>query len=158
MRKLSKTTLLVIAFVVSFSGQFIAQQNFDWTIIYKSEEFKKMHTSPVNLGDLSRMEQKQDSLYKIYKSKKGKLPKTLTEPNWREFMSTPENQMLEPGIGNSCFAHTATGVVEGQLQILKGSKMGENGIDLNEYDYPGACCGGMPSQVLHYMLGACPRI
>ncbi|MDP3148364.1 MAG: right-handed parallel beta-helix repeat-containing protein, partial [Ignavibacteria bacterium] len=146
MRKLSKTFMIVIGFIVLFSEQFLAQQNNRGKSFYTNEEVIKMCGVPMDSSKIPILEAKQDSMYKDYKSKKGRLQKTLTAPNWKWAMSDVQFQE-----GGSCWVHAATGVAEGQLQILYGSRIGYNGINMNELEVPGALYGGSPYVALNYI-------
>ncbi|MDP3683161.1 MAG: hypothetical protein Q8S01_04440, partial [Ignavibacteria bacterium] len=37
------------------------------------------------------------------------------------------------------------------LQVLHGSRIGNNGIDMNEMEYPNGCSGGDPISVMYYI-------
>ncbi|MCX6152249.1 MAG: hypothetical protein NTX22_17115, partial [Ignavibacteriales bacterium] len=117
------------------------------------EEVKEMCGVPVDKDEMKKVLAIQDSLYKEYLKKKG-LKKTTTIPNWQNYMSNVDNQY---GCKN-CWAHAATGMVEGQLQIIYGSKIGSNGIDLDEMDivnnsgHTGGCNNGdFPTTALSYI-------
>jgi len=94
---------------------------------YTSEEVKQMCGVPVDTIEMKKVLARQDSMYKDYISKKG-FHKITTFPNWKGMMSPVEN--LEP-FCNNCWAHAATGIVEGQLHIFLHSNIG---IDLDETD------------------------
>jgi len=51
----------------------------------------------------------------------------------------------------NCFVHATTGVTEGRLQILYGSRIGNDGIDMNEMEFPNGCSGGDPITAMYYI-------
>jgi len=116
---------------------------------YTSEEVKQMCGVPVDPAEMKKVLAKQDSMYEEYvqKTKRSEsgLFKVETIPNWQGMMSDVEWQGLHCG---SCWVHAATGIVEGQLSILYGSRLN---ADLDELEIPGACNGGFPTQAENFI-------
>ena len=150
---------MVFTFILIFSLPSYTQNNSKdlGKTFYTSDEMKKMCGLPMpSAEEMKRLVTKQDSIHKDYISKiknsGSKLLKTETIPNWRGMMSPVEVQGC-----NQCWVHAATGIVEGQLQILYGSKIGD-GIDLNESELQGNCNLGDPiaaeSYIKSYGMGS----
>jgi hypothetical protein len=134
MRNFKRTFVAILTLVFVLGAQLWAQ-NID-TSKSKSrwEEVKKMCNFHIDPAKIPMLKAKQDSMYKNYLSnlsrKKG-LKKTMTIfPNWRPFMSYVKTQLA------ICTDYATTAVIEGQLQILCGSKIGNDGVDLNELEVP----------------------
>ena len=131
MRKLSKTFIPVIGFIILFSGLFFTQNKDKGKSFYTNEEVINMCDFYIDSQQEKILKAKQDSMYKDYLSRRGGLRKTLTvPPDWSWAMSPVENQ------NGVCWTHAVTGVIEGQLQIMHGSLIGDNGIDLDETSLP----------------------
>lgn len=147
-----RTKILTITFIILFSIQFFAQDknsNKDKSV-YTLEEGKNLCGIPVDSLVMKKVYAKQDSMYKAYRSKK-KLSKIATIPNWQGMMSPVEDQNTDRCTVD-CWAHSATGVTEGQLHIALGSNIG---IDLDEtdivYNGVGYCNDDFPSTALYYI-------
>lgn len=115
---------------------------------YTPEEVRSLCGVPVDPDEMEEVLAKQDIMYAEYKKNKEKgVYKIATIPDWKSLMSPIENQ---GGCGN-CWAHSATGVVEGLLHNLHGSNVG---IDLDEIDIVNnnecgsSCAGGLPDCAL----------
>lgn len=145
MKKNLKTFAAAFALILVFSVQSYGQNKNDvGKSFYTREEVKRMCGVPVDPEEMTKVLAKQDSMYKEYIRKKQSsgrgLSKIETIPNWKAMMSDVENQ----GDCWDCWVHAATGIAEGQLHILYGSKIG-NGVDLDELEISGACNGGFPT-------------
>jgi hypothetical protein len=154
MKKSLITLSLVFTFIFTFSLPSYTQNNNEnhGKSFYTLDEVKKMCGFPIpDAAEMKKLLAKQDSMYKDYiakiKNSSSKLSKTETIPNWRGMMSDVEVQ----DSNNSCWVHAATGIVEGQLHILNGSKIG-NGIDLNESEIDNIWrSGGLTSDAERYI-------
>lgn len=146
-------TLCLVIVVLSFSS-YTQNSKGHGKSSYTSEEIKRMCGLPVDTAEMRRGIAKQDSMYKEYISKKiiseTGLHKIETIPNWRGMMSPVEYQNDDPCPGD-CWAHAASGIVEGQLHISSGSNLG---IDLDEVDIvngTGGCGTNLPIFALEYV-------
>ena len=155
MKQTTKISAIYIALVVLSISSFAQNSRGHGKSFYTSEEVKRMCGVPVDTAELRRGIAKQDSMYKEYisnkKTRQTKLSKTETTPNWRGMMSPVEYQG-DDQCDSSCWAHAASGVVEGQLHILQTSNIG---IDLDEnsivYNGRGSCGGDFPTTALNYI-------
>ncbi len=114
------------------------------------EESKRLCGVLLDPSQVEKALARQDSIYKEYKaSKERSLRKALAVPDWKSLMSP-----IEQAECSNCWAHAATGVVEGLLHYLHGSNIG---IDLDEWHITthascGGCGGGGSDCGLWYML------
>ena len=150
-----KSLKVLVTFFVLFSilpSMSFSQNDKTGRSHYTLEEVKAMCGVPVDTIEMKKVLAIQDSMYKDYLSKKG-LKKITTIPNWQSLMGNVDNQY---GCRN-CWAHAAAGMVEGQLQILHGSIIGER-VNLDEMDivnnsgHSGGCDkGDFPHTALSYV-------
>jgi len=156
MRKISIQLLIISFILLRISFNSFAQKNDESKNMgkpyYTPEEVRSMCGVPVDLDELPILQARQDSMYAEYlKSlEERKLPKTTSIPDWKGLMTAVEVQEC----GN-CWAHAATGVLEGKLHYFYGSNIG---IDLDEMDITDSihcsCCncnGGWPSHAFDYI-------
>jgi hypothetical protein len=139
-----KINILVITAAMGVAMSLFAQQNKDMgKAAYTRAELASMCGALIDAEHMKVAQAKQDSAMRVYRSRhhQPSLSKTATIPNWKSMMSPVENQGSNCG---SCWAHAATGVVEGQLHILKGSNIG---IDLDDRH-----CPTIALQVVHSRL------
>ncbi len=152
MKSISEIFLILFSFLLFISSWALAQDDKHGKRHYTIEEIKQMCGVPGDKDEMKKVLALQDSMYKDYVSKKG-LKKTNIIPDWKEYMSDVDYQ----GDCGNCWAHAATGMVEGQLQILHLGKIGAN-INLDEMDivnnseHTGGCDNGdFPSTALAYI-------
>ncbi|MFH1198090.1 MAG: C1 family peptidase [bacterium] len=148
------TVVILIMFTIQVIGQKQDARDDDkGKAFYTSEEVKKMCGIPVDLDEMKNILARQDSMYREYKlnKRKGNTNSIMTIPNWKSMMNSIEYQ----GNCKDCWAHCATGVVEGQLNILKGYN---TQVDLDELDivnnsaHTGGCDNGdSPTTALYYI-------
>ncbi len=100
---------------------------------------------PIDSLTRIKLHAKQDNMYKAYlKSKNSKLGKVATIPNWRGWVSIPEDQ----GSCGDCWVHAAEGVMEAQLHILYGTNLQ---INLNKAEVDPSCGGGFAAWAESYI-------
>jgi hypothetical protein len=140
MKTFARTVLLGIALVLISGIQSYAQSN-TGKAFYTLEEARQRCGVPVDPAKTPGLKAEQDSGYKDYLSKigkdRGRLFNIETVPDWKWAMSDVEDQ----GDCWNCWVHAATGITEGQLSILYGSRLN---VDLNEHEIPNDCAGGFP--------------
>ena len=150
MKEKSKQLVLTAILIMVFSFQLYAQNN-RGKAIYTIGEIKKMCRIPIDSSKLNKTSMAQNVI--PVTSKKGLL-KTESIPNWRSMMGEVEYQNNDP-CPNDCWAHVATGVVEGQLNISLGYN---SSINLNESEL-GCYNLDWPSIALNYIKNHyCPVI
>jgi parallel beta-helix repeat protein len=150
MKNFSKVFVMALALVFIQRIQSYAQNNAG-KATYTYDEVKRMCGVPIDPAKTSWLKAKQDSIYKDYISN-AKNSKTISfnmaspttiPPNWQWVMSDVEYQSC-----GDCWVHAATGIAEGRLSILYGSKLN---IFMNELEVPNACNGGYPTEAENYI-------
>ncbi len=134
----------LLLFIISIENVYSQGINKDrGKSLYTTEEVIQMCGVPMDTLKMNQALARQDSMYSEYiksiQSTKSKLSKVASVPNWRGIMSDVENQ----GSCGDCWVHAATGITEGQISILYGSRLN---VDLDELEISGACGGGWPTQ------------
>jgi hypothetical protein len=117
---------------------------------YTWEQVKRMSGVPLDSAQLKIVLAKEDSMYKAYLSKPKTLATTGMVVDWRSMMGPVANQDTDWCHGD-CWAHSAAGITEAQLQISIGSRIG---IFLNVTDIVQStvgCAGSVPSVALNYI-------
>ena len=139
---------LGFALILILGNEIYAQERNRGKAFYTDEEVRQMCGVPIDPAKTSQLKDKQESMYKNYFTTLEKdPPKRFTVqsvPNWRSLMSDIEDQL---DCGN-CWVHAATGIVEGQLSILYGSRLN---VDMNEHEVPNDCDGGFPTWAESYI-------
>ena len=117
MDKLSVRLCLVAVMLLLLSSSSSAQTTDEGKAYYTDEEIRALCGVPVDLDEMAEVAARHDRMLAEYKRSRGDrgVSKAAAVPGWQGMMSPIENQ----GCGN-CWAHAATGVTEGFIQLQKG--------------------------------------
>lgn len=149
MKKCLKILAIALALMLFFSMPSYTQDNKNiGKSFYTPEEVKKMCCPRFDTAMIAKLRSMHKESISNTNTSESKLLKTETIPNWRPFMSPVEYQGLVP----DCWAHAATGIVEGQIQIMKDSILGNNGINLDEFELDPDSVKGVPGEALTFIL------